>query len=127
MLRSIHGVLLDCDVLTHDEPMRSHFLQLGHDASDVFRVVHEDDDHRQAAASFDKTCGMNLVPSEEAGDGMKGACTRYVLPPEHLQNLLPLVGFREVHGHLNGSFHFGPPFSDASCQSGAERYSNKTH
>jgi hypothetical protein len=105
---SIEVALLNHDVLSKDEPVRSERSKLRKNALYVFLKVDENNDYRQVAASFHESCGVNTIPACEPRDGVERASTGNILVSQRLKNLVPLVRLVQIHRHLDCGLHFSP-------------------
>jgi hypothetical protein len=88
--------------------MRREIEQFTKNAADVFFEVYKYDDNRQIAACFHETRRVDLISAIEASLSMKRTSSCNILLSKHLQNLMPLVAFVQIHRDLDGSFHSNP-------------------
>ena len=97
--------MFDGDVFTDNEAVGGQFEEFGEDAGDVFGEIDEDDEDREVAAGVDEVGGVDVITSVEAGDGVESAGTGDIFAAQHLEDLVPLIGFVEVDGDLDGGVH----------------------
>src|SRR5215469_15467530 len=108
---SVESALLDEDILSDDQPVRSHFLKPGQHTLYMFLKIHEYYDDRKVSSRFHETGCMYLVPSVETTDCVEGAGPSDIFRAKHFQQfmvqrlILPLIVFVQVDGYLDCGIH----------------------
>src|SRR6266566_6382895 len=78
--------LLQNHVLSHDQPVRCHFLECREHATHVLIGIYEDDDDWQLASGIDQVASFDALPSQESPDGVQGAGGKNIFLMQIVQN-----------------------------------------